>query len=112
MSVQLSSGEFGFMTGDERAAVIESVARTVDQRVPVPAGVSELSLRDTCELARRAEDSGVSAVMVMPRSYFVLNEPEVLNYFETVLRAVTIPVGIYNNPSATGIDSARHSTSG
>ena len=66
VSVQLSSGEFGFMTGDERATVIDSVARTVDQRVPVLAGVSELSLRDTCELARRAEGSGVSAVMVMP----------------------------------------------
>lgn len=104
VSVQLSSGEFGFMTSDERAAVIDSVARTVNQRVPVLAGVSELSLRDTCELAKRAEGSGVSAVMVMPRSYFVLSEPEVLNYFETVLRAVTIPVGIYNNPSATDID--------
>ena len=34
----------------------------------------------------------------------MLTEPEVLNYFETVLRTVKIPVGIYNNPSATGID--------
>lgn len=104
VSVQLSSGEFGFLTTDERAAVIDTVARTVDQRVPVLAGVSELSLRDTCDLAKRAEGSGVTAVMVMPRSYFVLSESEVLNYFETLLRTVKIPVGIYNNPSATGID--------
>lgn len=104
VSVQLSSGEFGFLAADERAAVIDTVARSVDQRVPVLAGISELSLRDTCELAKRAEASGVTAVMVMPRSYFVLNELEVLNYFETILRCVEIPVGIYNNPSATRID--------
>lgn len=104
VSVSLSSGEFGFLTGDERAAVIECVARAVDQRVPVLAGVSELSLRDTCELAKRAEGSGVTALMAMPRSYFVLSEPEVLNYFETLLGAVKIQIGIYNNPSATGFD--------
>lgn len=104
VSVSLSSGEFGFSTGAERAAVIDSVSRSVDRRVPVLAGVSELSLRDTCELAMRAEGSGVTALMVMPRSYFVLNEHEVLNYFETMLRTVSIPLGIYNNPGSTGID--------
>jgi 4-hydroxy-tetrahydrodipicolinate synthase len=104
VSVSLSSGEFGYHTGDERASIIDCVARAVDARVPVLAGVSELTLDATCELAKRAEASGVSAVMAMPRSYFVLNETEVLNYYETLLRAVKIPIGIYNNPSATGID--------
>jgi len=104
VSTSLSSGEFGFHTADERAAIIECVVRTVNGRVPVLAGVSELTLRGTCELAKRVEGSGVDAVMVMPRSYFVLNETEVLHYFETVLRAVDTQLGIYNNPSATGID--------
>src|SRR6185503_11577970 len=104
VSVSLSSGEFGFQTGEERAAVIDCVARAVNGRVPVVAGVSELSLHATCELARRAADFGVSALMVMPRSYIVLSEAEVLNYYAALLRAVQIPVGIYNNPSATGID--------
>jgi 4-hydroxy-tetrahydrodipicolinate synthase len=104
VSVSLSSGEFGFQLADERADVIREVVRAVGQRVPVLAGVSELSLKGTCELAARAEGSGVDAVMVMPRSYLVLGEDEVLNYFATVLRAVSIPVGIYNNPGSTGVD--------
>jgi 4-hydroxy-tetrahydrodipicolinate synthase len=104
VSVSLSSGEFGFQRSEERAAVIECVTRAVSGRVPVVAGVSELSLKDTCELAGRAEGCGASALMVMPRSYFVLTEAEVLNYFAVLLRAVKIPLGIYNNPGATGID--------
>ena len=104
VSTSLSSGEFGYHTGDERAAIIDCVCRAVNGRVPVLAGVSELTLSATCELARRARDSGAAAVMAMPRSYFVLTETEVLNYFETLLEAVDIPIGIYNNPSATGID--------
>ena len=104
VSTSLSSGEFGYHTSDERAAIIDCVARAVDQRVPVLAGVSELTLQGTCALAKRAEDSGVAAVLVMPRSSVVLSEAEVLNYFEAVLGAVAIPVGIYNNPRATGID--------
>jgi 4-hydroxy-tetrahydrodipicolinate synthase len=104
VSTSLSSGEFGYQTGEERASVIDCVCRAVNGRVPVLAGVSELTLEATCDLARRAQDSGASAVMAMPRSYFVLNETEVLHYFERVLEAVALPIGIYNNPSATGID--------
>jgi 4-hydroxy-tetrahydrodipicolinate synthase len=104
VSTSLSSGEFGYHTADERLAIIDCVVRTVNGRVPVLAGVSELTLRATCDLARRVERCGVDAVMVMPRSYFVLNEAEVVNYFETVLGSVGVAIGIYNNPSATGID--------
>jgi 4-hydroxy-tetrahydrodipicolinate synthase len=104
VSTSLSSGEFGYQTGEERASVIDCVCRAVNGRVPVLAGVSELTLEATCDLARRAQDSGASALMAMPRSYFVLNETEVLHYFERVLEAVALPIGIYNNPSATGID--------
>ena len=104
VSTSLSSGEFGYHTSDERVTIIDCVTRAVGRRVPVLAGVSEPTLKATCELARRVQGLGVSAVMVMPRSYFVLSEAEVLNYFETVLRTVDVPVGIYNNPSATGID--------
>src|SRR5262245_32620150 len=88
VSTSLSSGEFGYHTAEERLHIIDCVVRTVDKRVPVLAGVSELTLRATCELAKRVEGCGVDAVMVMPRSYFVLNESEVLNYFETVLGSV------------------------
>jgi 4-hydroxy-tetrahydrodipicolinate synthase len=104
VSTSLSSGEFGYHSSEDRAAIIDCVTRAVNGRVPVLAGVSELTLDATCELARRAQDSGASAVMAMPRSYFVLTEAEVLNYFETLLDAVELPIGIYNNPSATGID--------
>jgi 4-hydroxy-tetrahydrodipicolinate synthase len=104
VSTSLSSGEFGYHTSDERALVIDCVCRAVNGRVSVLAGVSELTLDATCELARRAQDFGASAVMAMPRSYFPLSEAEVLNYFETLLDAVELPIGIYNNPSATGID--------
>jgi 4-hydroxy-tetrahydrodipicolinate synthase len=104
VSVSLSSGEFGFQQADERAAVIDCVVRAAAGRVPVVAGVSELTLKGTCELARRAEALGASALMVMPRSYFALTEAEVLNYFSVVLRAVRAPLGIYNNPGSTGID--------
>ena len=104
VSTSLSSGEFGYQTGEERAAIIACVCRAVNGRVPVLAGVSELTLDATCELARRAQDSGASAVMAMPRSYFVLNEAEIIHYFERILNAVAVPIGIYNNPSATGFD--------
>lgn len=104
VSTSLSSGEFGYHTGAERAAVIDCVARAVGGRVPVLAGVSELSLRDTVDLAKRAAGSGADALMIMPRSYFTPTEDEVVGYFEEMLRAVETPLGIYNNPSATGID--------
>jgi len=52
VSTSLSSGEFGYQTSEERASVIDCVCRAVNGRVPVLAGVSELTLDATCERRR------------------------------------------------------------
>ena len=104
LSCLLSAGAFTYLTADERTEVAGSVVEAARGRVPVAVGVSGESTAATIVLGRAAAGVGVDALMVQPRSYMPLRPPEVLAHFEAVADAVDVPIGIYNNPLATGVD--------
>lgn len=104
ISSQLSSGEFAYLTFDERRKLTSFVAKIVGGRVPLLIGVSGNSTAETIALAKHAEGCGVTAVMVMPRSYYRLTDEEILRHFEAIRKSVSVPLGIYNNPFSTGVD--------
>ncbi|RCI64778.1 dihydrodipicolinate synthase family protein, partial [Pseudomonas aeruginosa] len=47
---------------------------------------------------------GAEAVMVLPISYWKLNEAEVFQHYRAVGEAIGVPVMLYNNPGTSGID--------
>ena len=104
VSCLLSAGEFGNLSDSDRREVVKATVRGAQKKVPVLAGVSTQNLSDTIDLAIHAQDEGVDCIMVMPRSYFVLTEDEILRYFESIINSVKVPIGIYNNPVTTGVD--------
>ena len=104
ISCLLSIGEFTYLTSDERAAVVGGVVDAVAGRVPVVAGVSGSTTEETIRLAMDAEAAGADALMVQPRSYIPLLPDELLRHFQLVAEAVETPIGIYNNPEATGVE--------
>jgi dihydrodipicolinate synthase/N-acetylneuraminate lyase len=62
-----------------------------------------ITTAETIELSRHAEATGASAVMVVPPYYEAPVWPEVVQHYESVARAIDIPIMIYNIPSATGL---------
>ncbi len=69
--------------------------------VPVMAGIGALRTDEAVQLGQDAAAIGADAVLLAPVSYTPLSEDEVFTHFETVARAVTVPVCIYNNPGTT-----------
>jgi 4-hydroxy-tetrahydrodipicolinate synthase len=99
-----STGVLPYLSDEEREQVTEVVVKRVAGRVPTLVGVSSLTTERTVHHARHAEKVGASAVMIIPMSYWKLSDEEILKHFDTVARAISIPIAVYNNPATGGLD--------
>jgi 4-hydroxy-tetrahydrodipicolinate synthase len=70
----------------------------------VVAGASDLTTAGTVARAEYAEAAGATAVMVIPVSYWALNEREIAQHYSSVGDAISLPIMAYNNPATSGID--------
>jgi 4-hydroxy-tetrahydrodipicolinate synthase len=99
-----STGVLPYLTDEEKEAVLEATLQQVNGRLPVLAGVSNLTTERTVYHARFAENAGAAAVMILPMSYWKLTDDEIFRHYETVARAISIPIMAYNNPATGGLD--------
>jgi 4-hydroxy-tetrahydrodipicolinate synthase len=98
-----STGEFVTLTNAERRHLIEATVDAAAGRVPVVAGTTALSTRETLELSVHAEEAGVAAVMIAPPFYEPLSWRELLAHYAAVAEGISIPIMYYNLPAATGV---------
>ena len=97
-------GEAGSLSNAERRAVVEAVARAVDGRVPVIAGVSAGTPAAAIALAADAADAGAVALMMLPPLGYRGDDDEIVAHYRSVADATGLPLMAYNNPEASGID--------
>ncbi|SNS93952.1 dihydrodipicolinate synthase family protein [Rhodococcoides kyotonense] len=99
-----STGESAYLSDTEWEAVARETVAYVDRRVPTVVGVSDLTTGGALKRARIAAEAGADAVMILPTSYWHLDEREIREHVTTVADSIGIPTMIYNNPATTGID--------
>src|ERR687890_1549135 len=85
-----STGEFTTLTNAERRQLIETTVDAAAGRVPVVAGTSALSTRETVELSVHAEQAGSAAVMIIPPFYDALSWRELLAHYTAVAERISI----------------------
>lgn len=98
-----SSGEGLLLSLQERKEVLETVLSEVASAVPVIVHTGTIRTADAIELSTHASEAGVAAVSMIPPYYYNFRQDEIIGYYEDVMRAVDIPVIIYNIPAFTGI---------
>jgi 4-hydroxy-tetrahydrodipicolinate synthase len=97
-------GEAGSLSTAERRSVVEAVARAVDGRVPVIAGVSAGTPAVAISLAADAAEAGAVALMMLPPLGYRGDDDEIVAYYRSVAEAAGLPLMAYNNPEASGTD--------
>lgn len=95
-----STGNYAYLTMAERARVVRLAVEHAGN-VPVIAGIGALRTRDVLTLAEDAEVAGVNGVLLAPMSYQKLLPDEVFSLYETVTRALSVPLCVYDNPGTT-----------
>jgi len=105
-------GENNSLEPDEKLAVLAAAVETAAGRVPVIAGVSELTTPRAITFARAAEDIGVSGLMVLPAMVYVPSEAELIAHFRAVAVNTYLPIMLYNNPPAYRVNVTARTLAG
>jgi 1-pyrroline-4-hydroxy-2-carboxylate deaminase len=93
-------GENNSLSADEKRTVLRAAVETSGGKVPIIAGVSELTTANAVAYARDAERIGVDGLMVLPAMVYVPTAAELEYHFLAVARASSLPIMLYNNPPA------------
>jgi 4-hydroxy-tetrahydrodipicolinate synthase len=99
-------GEAGSLSRVERRAVVEAVVRAAGGRVPVVVGVSSGTALASGDLAADARAAGADAIMCLPPLGYRADAHELEAFFAAVADAAGLPLMVYNNPEASGVDLA------
>jgi 4-hydroxy-tetrahydrodipicolinate synthase len=99
-------GENCSLEAEEKLAVVQAAVRQAAGRVPVLAGVAECSTALACRFAAAARGAGADGLMVLPAMVYKSDPRETVAHFRAVAAAGNLPVMIYNNPVAYGVDIA------
>jgi len=93
-------GENNSLRPEEKRTTLRAVIEAVGGRVPLIAGVSELSTDRAIEFVRDAEKLGVTGFMLLPAMVYVPTADELYAHFRAVAEATGLPIMLYNNPPA------------
>lgn len=99
-----SLGEASTLEPEEKIAVLKTAVRVAKGRVPVLLTVVDGSTRRAQALAEAGARNGAAGFMVLPGVPYRSDPRETLAHYRAVAKAGGLPVMIYNNPVAYGVD--------
>lgn len=98
-----TTGEAASLTREERRRLVERTVDRVGGEVPVLAGGTGTSVRETVEWLETLADLGVdAAVLTAPFFHNSNREPGLRRFFEAVADASPLPLCLYNIPACVG----------
>ncbi|MFP4152147.1 MAG: dihydrodipicolinate synthase family protein [Alkalispirochaeta sp.] len=96
-----SNGEFYGLDYENQKRATEIAVEHVNGSVPVYAGASAITTKESIRLARMAEAAGASALTVLTPMFVQPTEDELYDHFVAIAEATSLPVILYNNPGRT-----------
>jgi 4-hydroxy-tetrahydrodipicolinate synthase len=97
------AGEVNKLTPEERKRLAAAILEEVDGHVPVLLGVGTEALYTSIELARYAETTGASGIVIPPPLTAHLQGDDLGPYFCAIAAATALPVVIQDAPAHLGI---------
>lgn len=99
-----SCGETSLLTPDEKKQIVKETIKMTKGRIPTFFNASMPSTQDSIDFAKYCEDQGADGLIFTVPAYVLVPQSSVLAHFDACMGAVSIPVGIYNNPSRLGVN--------
>lgn len=98
------TGEFAFLSNEERRRIIEVGAKHVHGRAGIIVNSSAIRETDGIDWALHAQDQGADAVMVLPPYFEGPGESGVIRFYEAINDAIDTEIMLYNIPVHSGFD--------
>ncbi|MHA1165820.1 MAG: dihydrodipicolinate synthase family protein [Alphaproteobacteria bacterium] len=93
-----STGEFAYLSWEQKQTIVETVIEAADGRVPVVAGVAAATIAEAERQANAFEKMGCDGILAIMEAYFPVADDGTYNYFRAIAEAVSLPVVLYTNP--------------
>ncbi|MGX7875053.1 dihydrodipicolinate synthase family protein [Mesorhizobium sp. ORM6] len=97
-------GENASMSMVEREMIVRAAVEVVAGRIPVLSGLAEITLEMAKANAKLYETFGAQGLMVFPSLGYKTDPRETAEWYKGVAGASSLPIMIYNNPIAYGVD--------
>ncbi len=102
-----STGEFFSLTCEERIEQFRFAVARAAGRLPVIAGVNDLSITRCHALTSAAKSAGVDALLVAAPPYSLPDQQELVAHCLEIDRLADLPIMLYNYPGRTGVSMQR-----
>ncbi|WP_419999573.1 dihydrodipicolinate synthase family protein [Streptomyces boninensis] len=93
-----SSGETAYLSDAQRRTALEAAVAAADGRVPVLAGVIDMTTARVIDQARMAREAGADALVATAPFYTLTHPAEIANHFRRIRAAVDLPLFAYDIP--------------
>jgi len=97
-----TNGEFFVLNEQEKIAVTTTCFDEVNGQAPVVAHIGEISTRETIRLGKQIARLGVDAVSAITPWFVPLKQQELIDHYQRVADALSVPLFLYNIPARTG----------
>ncbi|MBN8941500.1 MAG: dihydrodipicolinate synthase family protein [Rhizobiales bacterium] len=97
-------GENASLRMEEKETVIRAAKEVVAGRVPLLSGLAEISTEAAATSARLFERYGAEGLMAFPSLGYKTDPRETAAWYKSLAGASGLPIMIYNNPIAYGVD--------
>lgn len=111
LTVHGSNGEAVHLSNEERNTATKATRKALDDAgfhsMPLMAGCSAQSTRETIKLCQEAHASGADSALILSAAYYrgLLASDSIVNFYRDVADASPIPIVIYNYPPVvSGLD--------
>jgi 4-hydroxy-tetrahydrodipicolinate synthase len=96
-------GEGPALLDSQKRLAVTTAAKHLAGRVPLLAGISDVSTRRTLEMGRQLQDLGADYLVTTPPYYYKFPHPEsILEFVGCLASGLARPIVFYNAPWATG----------
>jgi 4-hydroxy-tetrahydrodipicolinate synthase len=93
-----STGEFAYLSFEQKRRVVEVTLEAAAGRVPVIAGVAATTTADAVRQALEWRRLGCAGILAILEDYFPVPDDGVVAYFGAIADAVDCPIVLYTNP--------------
>lgn len=97
-----STGSYAYLSRDERRTATKIAVEEAGS-TPVFVGIGALRTSHVQALADDAQQTGVSGVLLAPMTYQTLTEDDVFGLYEDIVKDLTVPLIVYDNPGTTHV---------
>ena len=90
-------GEASTLTRNEKSALIKNTVNITENKIPVLMNIAEQSTSEAIIAVKKAENDGVSGLMILPPMRYKASDDETVTYFKSIALSTSLPIMIYNN---------------